>query len=87
MHFVYILRCADNALYVGETNNLELRLSKHQEGASSSFTAERRPVTMVYAEEHSNRASALTRERQIKRWTRAKKEALVAGDRARLKSL
>jgi predicted GIY-YIG superfamily endonuclease len=71
----------------GETNDLELRLLKHQEGAASRFTADRRPVTMVYAEEHADHASALKRERQIKRWTRAKKEALIAGDRTRLKGL
>jgi predicted GIY-YIG superfamily endonuclease len=87
VHFVYILRCADNALYVGETNNPDVRLMKHQEGTASRFTARRRPVTLVYVEEWPNRLAALARERQIKRWTRAKKEALAAGDFVLLKRL
>lgn len=87
MHFVYILRCADGAFYVGETNDLGFRLERHQEGSASRFTASRRPVAMVYAEEYPDRMSALARERQIKRWTRAKKEALIAGDLERLKRL
>ena len=87
MHFVYILRCADNALYVGETNNPDLRLARHQEGTASCFTARRRPVTLVYVEGLPDRPSALARERQLKRWTRAKKEALIAQDFALLKRL
>lgn len=87
MHFVYVLRCADGTLYVGETNDLGLRLAKHQEGSASRFTANRRPVTMVYAEEYPDRAHARLRERQIKRWTRVKKNALIAGDLALLKRL
>jgi predicted GIY-YIG superfamily endonuclease len=85
VHFVYILRCADARLYVGETNDLEQRLRKHQGGTASAFTARRRPVAMVYAEEYRDRARALAREQQLKRWTRAKKEAPIAGDIARLK--
>ena len=87
VHFVYILRCADGALYVGETNDLGLRLERHQNGSASRFTAHRRPVAMVYAEEYPDRMSALARERQFKRWTRAKKEALIARDLALLKRL
>jgi predicted GIY-YIG superfamily endonuclease len=87
MHFVYILRCADTSLYIGETPNLATRLMKHNEGSASQFTARRRPVTMVYAEEYVDRNAALLRERQLKRWSRGKKEALVAGDLAALKKL
>ena len=81
------LRCAAGALYVGETHDFEARLAKHNEGTASAFTACRRPVEIVYSEQHDDWASAQTRERQIKRWTRAKKEALIAGDLTLLKRL
>ena len=87
MHYVYILRCADNALYVGESADLDLRLTKHNDGTACRFTSHRRPVVLVYSEEYRSRAEALNRERQLKRWTRAKKEALIAGDRQLLKRL
>lgn len=87
MHFVYILRCRDNALYIGETADLDWRLERHREGSACAFTASRRPVTLVYCEPHANRVSALKRERQLKKWTRAKKEALIAGDLVLLKKL
>jgi putative endonuclease len=78
MWFVYILRCADDALYVGETNELDLRVAKHNEGSASRFTAQRRPVALVHSEAYATRDAALKRERQIKGWVRAKKDALVA---------
>ena len=87
MWFVYILRCADHALYVGEASDLESRLTKHNEGSGSSFTAQRRPVRLVFSEVHANRDAALKREQQLNRWTRAKKEALLAGDQELLKRL
>ncbi len=85
--FVYILRCADNALYVGQTSDLQDRLRKHAEGSASQFTASRRPVLLAYSEEQDSRTDALLRERQLKRWTRAKKDALIAGDLHLLKRL
>lgn len=86
MHYVYILRCVDDSLYIGETPNVTARLLKHQEGGSP-HTVTRRPVTLAYSELLDNRILALRRERQLKRWTRAKKEALVAGDIVELKRL
>jgi predicted GIY-YIG superfamily endonuclease len=82
MWYVYILRCADNSLYIGETNNVDSRVIRHNEGRASLFTAAQRPVLLVYSERHPDRVAALTRERQLKRWTRAKKDALIAGDSA-----
>ena len=76
MHYVYLLRCADNSLYVGETSNLQTREQDHNEGRGGSYTAERRPVRIVYAERHSSKQEALKRERQIKRWSLQKKELL-----------
>ena len=78
MWHVYILRCADDAFYIGETGDVARRLTKHNEGSASGFTAKRRPVTLVYSEQYATRAEALKRERQLKGWTRAKKQALIA---------
>jgi predicted GIY-YIG superfamily endonuclease len=83
--FVYILRCSDNSLYIGETDDVAARGSRHNDGRGSSFTASRRPVRLVWSESQESREDALERERQLKGWTRAKKEALIAGDMAALK--
>jgi predicted GIY-YIG superfamily endonuclease len=85
--FVYILRCSDDSLYIGETDDVAARVSRHNDGRGSSFTATRRPVRLAFAEGHESRRSARAREKQLKRWTRAKKEALIAGDLAELKRL
>jgi predicted GIY-YIG superfamily endonuclease len=85
--FVYILRCADNALYIGVTDDLANRLTKHKEGSASHFTASRRPLELAYFEVCRSRDEAFERERQLKGWTRAKKEALITGDRKKLKAL
>jgi predicted GIY-YIG superfamily endonuclease len=79
-HYVYLLRCADNSLYVGETSDLLARERDHNEGRGGSYTLRRRPVQIVYAEQHGSREEALRRERQIKRWSLGKKELLVRGD-------
>ena len=77
--FVYILQCADGSLYTGTTHDLASRMARHNAG-TSPFTSGRRPVTLLYSEEFSNRADATKRERQIKHWSRLKKLALVAGN-------
>lgn len=85
MPFVYILRCADGSYYVGRTHDLCSRLAEHQSGVGANFTAMRLPVEMLYAEEHSTVRSATEREVQLKRWSRAKKDALICRDEKRLK--
>jgi predicted GIY-YIG superfamily endonuclease len=85
--FVYIARCSDNSLYVGQTKNLEVREKMHDSGTASSYTACRRPVQIVYSESVPDLLSAVTRERQLKRWSGLKKEALITGDLLRLKLL
>ena len=87
MHFVYILRCADGSLYIGETDNIEQRVARHQEGRACAYTAKRLPVGLIYTEELANHLQARRRERQLKGWTTRKKEALVVGDFAMLKRL
>ncbi|MBY0496904.1 MAG: GIY-YIG nuclease family protein [Cyanobacteria bacterium] len=75
-----ILRCVDGSFYVGETSDLDQRIADHNRGRGGAYTAHRRPVCLAYAEKHSTRADCLGRERQVKGWTRAKKEALIEGD-------
>jgi predicted GIY-YIG superfamily endonuclease len=87
MHFVYILRCADGSLYIGETDDVDQRIARHREGRACTFTARRLPVELVHIEELPNHLEARRREHQLKGWTRRKKEALVAGDLALLKRL
>jgi len=86
MPWVYIVRCSDGTLYVGHTCNVHSREKTHNEGRGSLYTAERRPVKVVYSESHDLLEAAIARERQLKRWTTATKEALIAGDLATLKS-
>ena len=85
--FVYILRCADGSYYVGSTSDVAARERIHNEGHGAAHTAAHRPVRMVYSEAHESWPAARKREAQLKRWTRAKKEALIAGNRTRLHEL
>jgi len=79
--WVYILRCADGSYYVGSTKlEPEARVWAHNEGVVPGYTHGRRPVVLVYAEYFERLTEGFARERQIKGWTRAKKEALMAQD-------
>ncbi|HEV8014669.1 MAG TPA: GIY-YIG nuclease family protein [Stellaceae bacterium] len=81
MAFVYILKCADGAYYVGSTRaSLEARVNDHNGGRYGGYTESRRPVTLVWAEEFERITGAVTMERRIKGWSRAKKEALIVGN-------
>ena len=75
--WVYILRCADGSYYTGHTANLEKRIAEHQSGEGSAWTKRRRPVELVFSQEMPDHDSAFLAERQIKGWSRAKKEALI----------
>jgi putative endonuclease len=85
--WVYILRCADNSYYTGHTDNLEKRVMEHQKGDFECYTSNRLPVTLVFANEFNTREEALSRERQIKGWSRRKKEALMRDDWAEVSRL
>ena len=89
MYYFYILRCADNSLYCGVTNNLERREKEHNtsKSKSSRYTRLRRPVKLVYTEKFQTLQKEMERERQIKKWSRAKKEALIKGNLQLLKQL
>jgi predicted GIY-YIG superfamily endonuclease len=78
--WVYILRCGDDSYYTGHTDNLEKRLAEHQAGEVEGYTSTRLPVALVFSQEFSSREEALVCERQIKGWSRKKKEALIHGD-------
>ena len=78
--YVYMLKCSDGSYYAGHTDNLEARLISHQRGEMPGYTHSRRPVELVFADEFPSREAAFERERQIKGWSRAKKEALTRRD-------
>ena len=87
MPFVYILRCVDGSLYVGHTDDLPSRLAAHNDGSASDWTAVRRPVELAYSEACASQAEAVSRERQLKRWSGKKKAALIQGDLSLLHAL
>jgi LAO/AO transport system kinase len=84
--YVYMLECADGSYYIGHTDHLEGWLQQHEAG-EIGFTATRKPVKLIWQGEFETRDGALAFEQQIKGWSRAKKEALVASDWARIKEL
>ena len=75
MWFVYMLRCGNGSLYVGETSDVAQRVADHNRGRGSAYTAKHRPVQLAYLEQHPSEKG------------RAKKEALIAGDSITLKKL
>ena len=85
--YTYLLRCSDDSYYAGHTDNLEVRLAQHQSGALGGYTAKRRPVTLLWSDAFQTRDDAFAAERKLKGWSRAKKEALIAGDWARVSQL
>ncbi len=87
MWFVYILKCRNDDLYTGITDNLQRRFDEHKSGKGGHFTRSFGAEEILYSEEHMNKSSALKREAQIKGWTRKKKLALIEGDLELLKKL
>ena len=89
MYHFYILRCSDDSLYCGMTSNLEKRLKEHNSNGSkgAKYLRAKKPVNLVYSETYADIKTAMSREYQIKKWTRAKKEALIEGNLELLKKL
>ena len=87
MYYVYILRTSDNSLYIGVTENPDERIATHNSGKGAEWTKARGGARLVYSEPHVTLGSARKREIQLKHWSRAKKEALIAGEIATLKTL
>jgi LAO/AO transport system kinase len=82
----YILKCSDGSYYAGHTDDMELRMSQHSAGVSG-YTSTRKPLELVWQGEFESRHEALAFELKVKGWSRAKKEALIAGDWERIKLL
>ncbi len=76
-NYTYILKCADDTLYCGWTNDLEKRLAAHNSGTAAKYTRTRRPVKLVYYEEFETKQEAMSREFHIKRMSRLEKLALI----------
>ena len=77
MNYTYILKCRDNSLYTGWTNNLKKRIASHNVGTGAKYTKVRRPVELVYYEEFQTKEEAMKREYAIKQLSRKEKEALI----------
>ena len=86
-YYTYVLKCADGSYYIGVTDNPEQRVAAHNAGRGPRWTALRLPVELLYCEMYKTRKEAMQRERQVKKWSRAKKDALIAGDVNTLKKL
>ena len=77
MNYTYILKCNDNTLYTGWTNNLEKRIKDHNDGKGAKYTKTRRPVELVYYEKFETKKEAMKREYAIKQLTREEKKTLI----------
>ena len=73
----YIVKCNDNSLYTGWTNDITHRLKMHNEGKGAKYTRGRGPVELVYLEEFETKQEAMSREAKIKRLTRKEKLLLI----------
>ncbi len=86
---VYILRTSSNTFYIGQTNNLEKRIKEHKAKTTKSAKYIRyfNSFKLIYSESFATRSEAMKREWQLKQWSRAKKEALILGNKELLKKL
>lgn len=78
--YAYLLRCNDGSFYAGHTDDLEHRMSQHLSGVCGGYTVKRQPVHLVWSQDFATREDAFGVEQQIKGWSRAKRQALIAGD-------
>jgi putative endonuclease len=86
--YLYLVRCSDGSYYSGTARSgLEQRIGEHDAGHYGGYTASRRPVTLVYSQWFDRVTDAIAAERQVKGWSRAKKEALIRGDFRALQTL
>ena len=79
-YYVYILLCADGSYYTVHTDDLARRVAQHRSGVIPDYTATRLPVSLAWSQHCESRDQAFANERQIKNWSRAKKQELIAGD-------
>ena len=84
---VYVVQWSDGSYYVGSTWDLERRVSEHNDGVGAAYTRKRRPVTLVWSAPYDRVDEAYAMEKRIQGWSRAKREALIAGEVERLPGL
>lgn len=77
---MYIVQCNNKAYYVDSTNDLKSRVKKHNLGQGAEYTRKYKPIKLAYFEEYPTRTEAEKREKQIKGWSRTKKEKLIKGE-------
>ena len=85
--FMYMLECNDGSYYIGHTDDIDRRIIEHTQGKVSGYTKIRLPIKVVYVQDFGTRDEALIAERQIKGWSRKKKEALIKNDWEMIKKL
>ncbi len=86
--WLYIVKCSDGSYYTGTTRtSLEHRIAEHNASSFGGYTAARRPVTLAYSQHFEHVEDAISAERQVKGWSRAKKEALMRSDFNELRRL
>lgn len=78
MNYTYLVRCSDDSLYAGWTNDIEKRLKAHNDGTGAKYTKSRRPVTLAYFETFETKSEAMKREAALKKMTHQQKEKLAA---------
>ncbi len=78
--YVYIVLCRDESYYVGVTNDIQHRIEQHNQGLVEGYTSTRLPVVLLYHESYQSPEQAIAREKQLKGWSRKKKEALITGE-------
>jgi putative endonuclease len=76
-HHVYVLECSDGTFYTGYTTDIERRVAEHDAGEGAKYTRGRTPVEVVHSESFGNRSAAMSREHEIKQFSRARKEQLI----------
>ena len=77
--FTYIILCDNNKYYVGHSKDVDLRFLRHSTKEGAKFTAQNKPLRIVWKQEFATEIEAIKREKQIKGWSRAKKEKLIVG--------
>ncbi|RZJ82339.1 MAG: GIY-YIG nuclease family protein [Flavobacterium sp.] len=88
LYTVYILKCSDGSYYTGVTNDIDRRFYEHQNGINNNcYTFKRRPLNLVFAEHFADINQAIEFEKQIKGWSRKKKEAIISDNWEQLKEL
>jgi len=87
-YYVYIVKCSDDSYYTGVTNNPDRRMAEHNEGHHpKSYTFSRRPVELLFCQKFGDINQAIAFEKQVKGWSRKKKEAIIANEWQKLPEL